>query len=257
MSKHMRPTVSRSAWPVLAATVLVAAGCEQSSVAPPVEEEILPGAIAVTTVTSGFMQDDGYDLTVDGVSAGAIGSNDQITLPDLEPGTYQLALGGVADNCSVDPVSVEVAEEQTADATLTVVCAPGELQPYTLRFSRARPNLDDGTITECPFSICPTSEGWDMYVHYSSTSDPHSVIRQNQTTGVEIAHLPGVTLAALTEEDVAGATFTTELVADPFDAARVILIRTDVGNVYALGNPVEDETAQTLTFDAALISSAP
>jgi hypothetical protein len=42
-------------------------------------------------------------------------------------------------------------------------------------------------------------------------------------------------------------------VADPFDSGRVILIRTDTGQVYALGNPVEDAQALTLTFDAALI----
>jgi hypothetical protein len=36
----------------------------------------------------------------------------------------------------------------------------------------------------------------------------------------------------------------------------VILVRTDLGSVYALGDPVEDESAQTLTFNAALVSSA-
>lgn len=246
------------AWGVMTALVaMAAAGCDESTVAPPVEEEIPPGpgAIAVTTVTSGFMKDDGYELMVDGASAGAIGANDEITLPDLDPATYELALGDVADNCSVQGVSVEVSAEQTAEATLSVECAPGESTQYTIQFGRERPDLDDGSTVVCPFSICSSQEAWDFYVHNSTQTDPHAVIRQNQTQGVEIAHLPGVTLDALTEADVTGAVFTTELVADPFDAGRIILIRSDLGRVYALGNPVENGTMMTLTFDAVLISN--
>ena len=80
-----------------------------------------------------------------------------------------------------------------------------------------------------------------------------------------VAHLAGLDpsdrrmrfCATLTEADVAGATFGTELVADPFDAGRVILIRTDAGSVYALGNPVEDMTALTLAVDVAFLMGAP
>ncbi|MEX2471525.1 MAG: hypothetical protein WEA34_05060 [Gemmatimonadota bacterium] len=247
----------RKSWSVMLALVAtVASGCDESTVAPPVEEEVvLPGAITVTTVTSGFMKDDGYELMVNGESAGAIGPNDEITVPELDPSTYELALGDVANNCSVEAVSVDVSAEQTAETTLSVVCAPGEGTAYTIQFGRERPNLDDGVVLECPFSICGDNTAWDIYVHNSTQTEPHAVIRQNQTLDLEIAHLPGVTLDALTEEDVAGAVFTTELVADPFDAGRVILIRTDVGGVYALGNPVEDGTAMTLSFDAVLVAN--
>jgi hypothetical protein len=260
MFEHIHIRSPRKTWGVMAALVaMAAAGCDGSTVAPPVEEEIVPGpgAITVTTVTSGFMKDDGYELMVDGASAGAIGANDEITLSDLDPATYELALGDVADNCSVDGVSVEVAAEQTAETTLDVVCAPGEGTEYTIQFGRERPNLDDGSIVVCPFSICASEdkEAWHLYVHNNTQTEPNAVIRQNQDIQIEIAHLPGVTLDVLTEEDVAGAAFTTQLVSDPFDAERVILIRTEVGNVYALGNPVEDDTAMTLTFDAVLIST--
>lgn len=249
----------RKSWSVMVALVaMVASGCDESTVAPPieeVEEEVLPGAIIVTTETSGFMKDDGYELMVDGVSAGAIGPNAQITIPELDPSTYELALGDVAENCSVEAVSVDVGADQTAETTLSVVCAPGEGTAYTIQFGRERPNLDDGVVLVCPFSICGDNTAWDIYVHNSTQTEIHAVIRQNQTLDLEIAHLPGVTLDTLTEEDVAGAVFTTELVADPFDAGRVILIRTNEGGVYALGNPVEDGTAMTLSFDAVLVST--
>lgn len=254
MAQRIRKAGLRGAGPLMAASLAIfATGCEESTVAPPVED--LPGAITVITQTSGFMKDDGYEILVNGESAGTIGANDEVTLSELDPATYQLALGDVAENCAVEGVSVEVAAEQTAEATLDVVCSPGEGQEYVIRFNRDRPNLEDGVVAECPFGLCPSGAQWDIYVYFNSQTEPHSVIRQNQDVGAEIAHLPGVSLETLTEEDVAGATFTTELVADPFDSGRVILIKTDEANVYALGNPVENETMQTLTFDAVLVSS--
>ena len=213
----------------------------------------MPGSISLTTETSGFRKDDSYELLVNGESRGAIGANDAMTVSDLDPATYEVDLGDVADNCVVESVSVPVVSVETADVTLSVVCAFSEPDVYTLRFSRDRPNLENGELTDCPFGFCSSEVDWDLYAYYSSQTTPKSVIRQNQTTDVEIAHLPGVTLSELTEADVAAATFTTTLVADPFDAGRVILIRTDLGSVYALGNPVEDTNAQTLTFDAAWI----
>jgi hypothetical protein len=213
----------------------------------------MPGTIELTTETSGFMKDDGYELLVGGQSRGIVGANDEVTVSGLDPATYAVTLGDVAANCSADATEVSVGSDETATVSLAVSCAFGDPVAYTLRAGRARPDLDTGDITECPFSICSTQEAWDLYVYYSSASTPKSVIRQNQTAGVEIAHLPGVTLDGLTEADYQGAAFTAELVADPFDSGRVILIRTDQGRVYALGNPVEDATAQTLTFDAVLI----
>lgn len=236
--------------------VIGGAACGESTgevVDPP-----LPGSIVLTTETSGFLKDDGYELLVNGESRGTIGANDEMTVPDLDPATYEVTLADVADNCAVESAttSVSVLEEEAASVVLTIVCAYATPEAYTVRFNRERPDLDTGTIHECPFSICSTDEEWDLYVYYSSQADPNSIVRQNQTTGVEIAHVAGVVLADLTEADFQAATFTTDLVGDPFDAGRVILIRTDLGDVYALGNPVEDDTAQTLTFDAALIATA-
>ncbi len=244
--------MTRRAWPVVAALAVIGGACGEGSeeiAAPP-----LPGSIAVTTVTSGFLKDDGYGLLVNGESRGPIAANAEVTIAGLGAGVYEVALEDVAENCAVDATSVTVTENETASAALSVVCAPSDPSPYTLRFNRARPDLDSGEITECPFGFCPSEEEWDLYVYYDMQTDPHSVIRQNRTIGAEIAHLVGVVLEELEEEDLDGARFGTELLGDPFDAGRVILIRTDLGYVYALGNPVEDETAQTLTFDAVLIA---
>lgn len=249
--------VLRRGWHSLLALLvgLGAAACDGASPTPPPS----PGSLAVNTETSGFMKDDAYELLVDGESQGPIGANDQVTVSDLDPADYQVELAGIADNCTVETVSVTVPAGETADVSLPVVCAPNDPVSYTIRFSRERPDLDTGEIEECPFGFCDSNANWDIYAENNSDTDPHTIIRQNQTINTEIAHLPGVTLDGLTEADYDGATFTTELVEDPFDAGRVILIKSEPGNVYALGNPVEDteSTTTTVTFDAALIVAAP
>lgn len=215
-----------------------------------------PGSLRVTTETTGFLKAEGYELVVDGVSQEAIGPNDEVTVSGLDPGSYLVELANVPDNCAVEGVLVPVESEQTAEAALTIVCAYADPVAYTIRFSKERPDLETEAITVCSFGFCPNEDQWDLWVYNDSGTEPSSVIRQNQTTGVEIAHLPGVTLETLTEADLEAATFTTELVGDPFDSGRVILIRTDLGGVYALGNPSEDLTNLTLAFDAALIATA-
>lgn len=213
-----------------------------------------PGSILVKTHTTGFLKAEGYQVVVDGVSSMPIGADDEVTVSGLDPGSYLVELGGSPDNCAGEGVLVSVESEATAEASLTVECSYAAPVALTIQFSRERPDLDTEAITVCSFGICSTQEEWDLYVQSNTATEPRSVIRQNQTTGVEIAHLPGVTLATLTEADFDGASFTTELIGDPFDSGRVILIRTDLGNVYALGNPSEDLTASKLTFDATLIS---
>ena len=218
-----------------------------------------PGSILVMTETAGFLKAESYQLLVDGVSEGAVEANGQVTISELEPGSYQVALGEVPENCSFEEVTATVASEETTVVSVPVQCTFADPVTWEIQFSRERPDLDaqdPEAITTCPFGICSTTEDWDLWVYRNSQTEPESEIRQNTANEVEIAHLPGVTLETLTEEDVAGATFTTALVAEPFDAGRVILIRTDLGNVFALGNPVEDLTSSpaVLTFDAALIA---
>lgn len=222
--------------------------CSENAFEPP-----QPGSILVKTATTGFMKAEGYGVLVDGVNTLAIGANDEVTIEGLEPGSYLVELADVPGNCSVEGVTVPVESEQTAEAALAIGCAFADPVEYTIQFSRERPDLETGTITICQFGFCPPEEEWDVWASNSSGTEGGTVIRQDEADGVEIAHLPGVTLSGLTEADYAAATFTPAPVDDPFDAARVILIRTDLGNVYALGDPSEDLLSSKLTFRAALI----
>jgi hypothetical protein len=233
--------------PIMAMMAIVLVGCGDSS-GPPT-----PGALVVKTQTSGFLKAASYQLVVAGTSEGMIGATDEVTLSAVDPGSYSVELAGVPDNCSAQGATVAVASKTTTEVSLAVTCAYTAPVSYTLAFRDHRMNLDTGELTTCPFGVCPTQEGWDMWVYNDLNTQPRSNIRQNVGKGVEIAHVAGVTLQGLTEAHYQAAVFSNQLVADPFDAGRVILIRTDLGNVFALGNPVE--TSSNLTFSAALIAT--
>jgi len=85
---------------------------------------------------------------------------------------------------------------------------------------------------------------------FNGARSVHSVVFHNQT-GDQIAHLRGRSFSSVTSDDVATAAFQTGLIDEPFDNTRAILIRTQGGAVYAIGNPVE--TATNVTFDTERI----
>ena len=220
-------------------------------------EPVLPGSLSVSTQTTGFAKDDSYELMVGEMDAGTIGSNDELTVAELDPATYAVTLTDVAANCTVESTNATVASSATTPVSMSVVCAAGEATPYSLRANRDRPDLETGAMTECSFGLCPTNDAWDLYVQFNTSASPQSVIRQNTTTGVQLAHVTGVSLATITEADVTGATFTTDPIDDSFDSGRVVLVKTDAGNIYGLGNPVENKILLTLVFDAVLLVTAP
>ena len=243
-------TGSRTAALLLTLAVVACGESTEEVFGPP-----LPGSLVLATETSGFLQDDSYELFVNGESQGMIGANAEMTLAELDPATYEVTLGDVADNCVAGSttLSVEVTSEQTAAASVTVVCAPPPPTTMTIRESRDRPDMDTGTMEVCTFGVCDSNDAWDFYADFNSQTDPQASIVPNAGIGAEVAHLTGVTLATLTEADYEGASFSSEVGSGPFAAGDVVLVRTDKGAVFALGNPVEKTLTLELTFDAVQI----
>ena len=85
-----------------------------------------PGSLTVTTSTTGSNLDpDGYTVTVDGTTSQPIGINGSVTFPGLAPGNHNVALSGVAANCTVSGGSsqtVTVPSGGTVTAAFSVSC---------------------------------------------------------------------------------------------------------------------------------------
>jgi len=100
------------------ALLLAAAGCDGTS-------EPRTGALRLSAVTSGGDLDlDGYGVTVDAVQQQTLGVNAAVVIPDLPTGSHDVALSGVAGNCTVSG-ETRRAVNVTADDTTEVVYAIG------------------------------------------------------------------------------------------------------------------------------------
>jgi hypothetical protein len=83
------------------------------------------GSIRVTTNTSGPDQDtDGYEFTIEGDPPRSIGTSGTETVTGVPPGSYNVVLSGVAENCTVDGASEEVTVTggATSNVSFSVTC---------------------------------------------------------------------------------------------------------------------------------------
>ena len=132
------------------------------------------------------------------------------------------------------------------------VGANAQTMTQTLTFEQQCLDLDADTVEE---DSCrdPSSDesSWDILVAYHADRTVHAVIFQNFRNEVEIAHLENATFEEVTAADIAGASFTTDAIDRSCDGTSVILIRTDLGAVFKLGNVSEDGTG--LSFDYELL----
>lgn len=84
------------------------------------------GTLQVTTTTTGSPVDpDGYQVSVDGNQVGVIDPSGAGALTGVPPGSYSVALSGVAANCQVqgtNPVTVSVTAGGIAVAAFTITC---------------------------------------------------------------------------------------------------------------------------------------
>lgn len=105
---------------LLGAVSLIAVGCAGEDLVAPE-----PGAIAVTTTTSGEEPDaDGYTIRLDQGEPMPIGPQATLTLP-VPPGEHTLELGEVAPNCVVSGElrrAVSVPAGESVEALFAVVC---------------------------------------------------------------------------------------------------------------------------------------
>lgn len=85
------------------------------------------GTIFVEATTTGTDFDtDGYTVSVNNGAAGAVGNFGTLYVDDLEAGTYQVGLSGLATNCSIpsteNPKTVVVLPADTVAAEFAIAC---------------------------------------------------------------------------------------------------------------------------------------
>ncbi len=85
------------------------------------------GTILVVAATVGSDFDaNGYTISVNNGQAGVIGTLDTVYVNDLEAGSYQVRLAGIASNCSTvpgeNPLTVAVVPADTVNAEFEVTC---------------------------------------------------------------------------------------------------------------------------------------
>jgi len=85
------------------------------------------GAILVAALTSGEdLDQNGYTFSVDGGNPSQIGLQDTVYVAALEPGEYEVLLGGVAGNCApavgTNPRTVTVVAADTVSVVFDVAC---------------------------------------------------------------------------------------------------------------------------------------
>ena len=127
-----------------------------------------------------------------------------------------------------------------------MVSMPAQAQPVTqtLAFESECLDLDAANLVQ----DCETPEGvWDVIATYHAHRDVHAVVIQNQGNEIEIAVLDGAAFSDVTSDDATGVTFSTERIDWAFDGSFVLLVRTDLGAVFKLGNA--NETALGVTLD--------
>jgi hypothetical protein len=122
MMDHLGKRGSTAIWLVLLGAGTVAlVSCGDNTASRPTEGTILAAA---TTVGTDF-DADGYTVSVNNGLGSVIGNLDTIYVNDLEAGSYQVRLAGIAANCSVpgqNPVTVDVVPADTVNAEFEVTC---------------------------------------------------------------------------------------------------------------------------------------
>lgn len=107
---------------LLGAGTLAVGSCGYDDVPTPTE-----GTLRVAALTQGSGLDaNGYTVAVNNSQPDQIGIVDTIYLDDLEPGVYQVALGGLQENCETltgtNPQTTTVLPGDTVGVTFNVTC---------------------------------------------------------------------------------------------------------------------------------------
>lgn len=176
-----------------------------------------------------------------------------------------LTVAAVAGVATFSNLSVDKGEEgYTLDATSGTLAAATSagfdvaevVVTYALGYETYDLDLETGDFTNCALGLphfCRANDDLYLTSNYACCAFEQPVVLQNRLGGRLIAHLAGRGFRGVHLADTAGAGFTAERIDEAFDSTRTILIRTDAGNIYKVGNPAFP-LAGSVRFDAARLN---
>ena len=109
-------------------------------------------------------------------------------------------------------------------------------------------DLDAGTIVDALTGDLTTPTGADVRLAYNADRTPHAVVLP-AGEGVEVSFVAGVGFDGISASDVANLVFSTEPIDLPFSANDCVVIRTDQGAVFKLGNATESGMSITFNYE--------
>ncbi len=111
-------------------------------------------------------------------------------------------------------------------------------------------DLDTGTVLDPSLEDLIAPAGADIQLAYNADRSPHAVIFP-VGEGVEMSFVASVGFDGISSSDIPNLVFSSEPSDLPFSAEHCVVIRTDQGAVFKLGNAVE--TGSSVTFNYAAL----
>ncbi len=109
-------------------------------------------------------------------------------------------------------------------------------------------DLDAGTVADALTEDLTAPTGADVQLAYNADRTPHAVVFP-VGEGVELAFVASVGFDGISSSDVSNLAFSTEPVDLPFSASDCVVIRTDQGMVFKLGNATESGMSITFNYE--------
>ncbi len=120
--------------------------------------------------------------------------------------------------------------------------------PATMEFELQALDLDTGTVLDTTGIDVTQPTGVDVKFSYHADRVPHCVVVP-AAEGVTMAFLDAVSFAAVSAADVAGLSFFAEPLDVPLDANDTVVLRTDTGAVFKIGNATESGVSVTFDYE--------
>ena len=117
-----------------------------------------------------------------------------------------------------------------------------------LMFETQALDLDTGTITELSPDLLDGPEGTDVRLGYHADRVPH-VIVMAASENVTLAIVSGKSFDSVTITDVAGLSSFKEVIDQPLETNDIVVVKTDTGATFKLGNVFEDAAGAFFSYD--------